>query len=271
MGKFMSEITTISNSSFAIDARQLSKEYKSKGVKILALDNLNLSIRQGEIYGLLGENGAGKTTFVRAATTMIRPTGGSISILGHDSLSNPEDIRRLVGVLPQDAGLYEEFTVRENLLYFTKLHNIENPEQHVQELINLIEMNDRVNQRADSLSGGLRRRVCLARTLIGFPKVIFLDEPTTGLDVLVSRKVRTLIKKLVSASQATVILSTHNMFEAEKICSRVGVLHKGRLIAEDTPAGLVERYRINQNDNLEDVVAHMIGYDQEGDVEGDVK
>lgn len=253
-------------SGIAVEAIQLTKEYKTKGKKIFALDNLNLSIKQGEIYGLLGENGAGKTTFVRAATTMIRPTSGSVSVLGMNTTDNPEEIRSLVGVLPQDAGLYEEFTVWENLLYFTRLHHIPNPETHVHELIDLVEMKDRINQRADSLSGGLRRRVCLARTLIGNPKLIFLDEPTTGLDVLVSRKVRVLIQKLVSQSHATVVLSTHNMFEAEKICTRVGILHKGRLMAEDTPQGLIERYRTSPNDNLEDTVAHMIGYDT-GEVE----
>ena len=250
-------------SDFAIETIQLTKEYTSKGVKILALDNLNLKIKQGEIYGLLGENGAGKTTFVRAATTMIRPTFGSVSILGLNSLEHSEEIRRLVGVLPQDAGLYEEFTVWENLSYFAKLHNIENSNQHIQELIDLVGMNDRVHQRADSLSGGLKRRVCLARTLIGNPKVIFLDEPTTGLDVLVSRKVRSLIQKLANVSHATVVLSTHNMFEAEKICTRVGILNKGRLIAEDTPEGIINNHRTSSTDNLEDVVAHMIGYDQD--------
>ncbi len=254
----------MSSSEYAIETHLLTKEYNSKGVKILALDNLNLRIKQGEIYGLLGENGAGKTTFVRAVTTMIRPSSGSVSILGLDSIANSEEVRSLVGVLPQDAGLYEEFSVWENLLYFTKLHHIEHPEAHVQELIDLVEMNDRTQQRADSLSGGLKRRVCLARTLIGHPKVIFLDEPTTGLDVLVSRKVRSLIQKLATVSHATVVLSTHNMFEAEKICTRVGILHKGHLIAEDTPARIVEQYRTGPNDNLEDVVAHMIGYDQDG-------
>lgn len=252
------------DSEIAIETRQLTKEYRSKGLKILALDNLNLRIKRGEIYGLLGENGAGKTTFVRAVTTMIRPTSGTVNILGLDSIKDSELVRSLVGVLPQDAGLYEEFSVRENLKYFTKLHNIENPDQHVQELIELVEMTDRANQRADSLSGGLKRRVCLARTLIGNPKVIFLDEPTTGLDVLVSRKVRSLIQKLATKSNATVILSTHNMYEAEKICTRVGILHKGKLIAEDTPTGIIERYRTCPSDNLEDVVAHMIGYDQDG-------
>ena len=252
------------SSEFAIETIQLTKEYKSKGVNILALDNLNLRIKQGEIYGLLGENGAGKTTFVRAVTTMIRPTSGTVRILGLDSINDSEKVRSIVGVLPQDAGLYEEFSVRENLQYFTKLHNIENPDQHVQELIDLVEMTDRANQRADSLSGGLKRRVCLARTLIGNPKVIFLDEPTTGLDVLVSRKVRSLIQKLASKSNATIVLSTHNMFEAEKICTRVGILHKGHLIAEDTPKNIVQQYRTNTTDNLEDVVAHMIGYDQDG-------
>ena len=254
----------LSSSSSAIETRQLTKEYSTKGTKILALNNLNLSIKQGEIYGLLGENGAGKTTFVRAATTMIRPTSGSVSILGMDTSKNPEEIRRMVGVLPQDAGLYEEFSVWENLLYFTRLHDIPNPEEHVKELIHFVEMEDRVTQRAEALSGGLRRRVCLARTLIGNPKVIFLDEPTTGLDVLVSRKVRALIQRLVSVSHATVVLSTHNMFEAEKICTRVGILHKGRLIAEDTPIDLVDRYRTSPTDNLEDVVANMIGFDTGG-------
>lgn len=254
----------MSSSEYAIETHQLTKKYKSKGITILALDNLNLQIKQGEIYGLLGENGAGKTTFVRAATTMIRPTFGTVSVLGLDSITNSERVRNLVGVLPQDAGLYEEFSVWENLFYFTKLHNIENPEQHVRELIDLVEMSDRVHQRADSLSGGLKRRVCLARTLIGHPKVIFLDEPTTGLDVLVSRKVRSLIQKLASSSHATVVLSTHNMFEAEKICTKVGILHKGHLIAEGTPTNIVERYRTNPTENLEDVVAHMIGYDQNG-------
>lgn len=250
-------------SELAIETNQLTKEYTSKGVKILALDNLNLKIKQGEIYGLLGENGAGKTTFVRAATTMIRPTFGSVSILGLNSLEHSEEVRRIVGVLPQDAGLYEEFSVWENLNYFAKLHNIKNPDKHIQELIDLVGMNDRVRQRADSLSGGLKRRVCLARTLIGNPKVIFLDEPTTGLDVLVSRKVRSLIQKLAQVSHATVILSTHNMFEAEKICTRVGILNKGRLIAEDTPEGLISNYRRTPTDNLEDVVANMIGYDED--------
>ena len=257
----------MSSAEFAIETNQLTKEYNTKGVKILALDNLNLRINQGEIYGLLGENGAGKTTFVRAVTTMIRPTSGTVTILGYDSIANSELVRSIVGVLPQDAGLYEEFSVKENLLYFTKLHNIPNPSEHVQELIDLVEMNDRANQRADSLSGGLKRRVCLARTLIGNPKVIFLDEPTTGLDVLVSRKVRSLIQKLATASHATVILSTHNMFEAEKICTRVGILHKGKLIAEDTPSNIIERFRTSPSDNLEDVVAHLIGYDQSGNGE----
>lgn len=246
----------------AIEAIQLCKEYNTKNVKILALDNVNLKIKQGEIYGLLGENGAGKTTFVRTATTMLRQSAGSIKIMGLDTLKEPEAVRRIIGVLPQDAGLYEEFTVWENLIYFAHLNDIEDPENHIDELIKLIGMEDRKNQRADSLSGGLRRRVALARTLIGYPKVLFLDEPTTGLDVLVARKVRNIIKKLVEHSGSTVILSTHNMWLAEMLCTRIGILNKGKLVAEDSPQGIVENYRTDPNDNLEDVVAQMIGFDK---------
>ncbi|MHA2363810.1 MAG: ABC transporter ATP-binding protein [Candidatus Hodarchaeales archaeon] len=247
----------------AIETFHLTKIYHSKGERILALDNVNINIKQGEIYGLVGENGAGKTTFVRCVTSMIRPTAGQAKIMGIDVLTNPQEIRRHLGVLPQEAGLYPEFSVHENLLFFAKLQQISEPEQHVYDLINLIGMIERGHQRAESLSGGLKRRVALARALIGYPKVIFLDEPTTGLDVLVARKVRHIISRMANISKSTVILSTHNMFEAEKLCNRVGVLHKGRLIAEDTPHGLIERYRRSSEDNLEDIVASLIGYDSE--------
>lgn len=246
---------------FAIEGFHLHKEYNSKGVRITALDNVSIKIRTGEIYGLLGENGAGKTTFVRVCTTMIKPSSGTIKILGMDVQENPEEVRRVVGVLPQDAGLYEEFSVKENLIYFAKLNKIKNYKEHVDNLINLIGMEDRVDQRADSLSGGLRRRVALARTLIGDPKVLFLDEPTTGLDVLVARKVRAIIKRLAEHSHATVVLSTHNMWLAEKLCTKIGILSKGSLIAEGTPQEIIEQYKTQPTDNLEDVVAHMIGFD----------
>jgi ABC-type multidrug transport system ATPase subunit len=249
------------SSQFAIECFNLSKEYTKKGVKILALDDVNIKIKRGEIYGLLGENGAGKTTFVRAATTMIKPTSGSVKILGLDTQEQPEAVRRMVGVLPQEAGLYEEFTVWENLIYFARLNGIKDYEDHVTKLIELIGMQNRIKQRADSLSGGLRRRVALARTLIGNPKVLFLDEPTTGLDVLVARKVRAIIKRLAEHSHATVVLSTHNMWLAEKLCTRIGILNKGRMVAEGTPQEIIEKYRKYPNDNLEDVVAQMIGFD----------
>lgn len=251
----------------AIATDRLSKIYNmNKKNEVRALQNLNLRIKQGEIYGLLGENGAGKTTTVRILTTMIKATSGKATIFDNDVIAKSNAVRKLLGCLPQDAGLYEEFSALENLNFIAQLRGLNKEERKSQitNLIKTINLEDRKNDRVETYSGGMKRRLMIARAMIGKPQVLFLDEPTAGIDVLVSRRVREIIKKLAKRNNITVLLSTHDMISAERICDRVGVLHKGVLIAEDTPPNIIQKYAREQND-LEDAVVNLIGWTGESD------
>lgn len=232
------------------------------------MKNLSLEIKKGEIYGLLGENGAGKTTTVRVLTTMIKATSGSAYILGKDVVSESSTVREMVGCLPQDAGLYEEFNAVENLEFIVKLRGLDEITQRnqIEELLSLIRLTDRKNDRVETYSGGMKRRLMIARAILGNPKVLFLDEPTAGIDVLVARRVRELIRSFAKEKNMTVMISTHDMISAERLCDRVGVLHRGELVAEDTPAGIVDEFAKESGD-LEDAVVKLIGWkaDEEDD------
>ncbi|MFX0113614.1 MAG: ABC transporter ATP-binding protein [Candidatus Hodarchaeota archaeon] len=244
-----------------IETKDLTKVYRQGNV--LAVDSLTTQVFKGEIFGLLGENGAGKTTTVRLLTTMIKPTRGTARIADFDILEAPNRVRELVGVLPQDSGLYLELTVRENLAFFARLQGLQRDaaDERVGNLLELIEMEDRSEDRAETLSGGLQRRVQLARTLVASPQVIFLDEPTAGLDVLVARKVRNLIRRLARKENVTVVLCTHNMFDAQRLCDRVLVMSEGREIELGTPKELLTKYKgiDDKITDLEDLVIHLIG------------
>ena len=250
-------------SNTTIETRELTKVYRQGHV--LAVDSLNTRIHKGEIFGLLGENGAGKTTTVRMLTTMIKPTHGTAEVLGFDILDDPNEVREIVGVLPQDSGLYLELTVRENLEFFAKLQGIgdrETVDDRVGHLLELIEMEDRSEVQAETLSGGLQRRVQLARALIASPKVVFFDEPTSGLDVLVARKVRNLIRHLAREENVTVVLCTHNMYDASRLCDRVLIMNRGQEVEKGTPREIVAKYKdIDGIEDFEDVVIHLIGGD----------
>jgi ABC-type multidrug transport system ATPase subunit len=251
----------------AIMADRLSKIYNlNRKNEVQALKDLNLHIKKGEIYGLLGENGAGKTTTVRILTTMIKATSGTASIFNYDIVTDSNAVRKLVGCLPQDAGLYEEFSALENLNFIAELRGLsgEERESQVTTLIELVGLEDRKNDRIETYSSGMKRRLMIARAMIGEPQVLFLDEPTAGIDVLVSRRVREIIKILAKQKNITVLLSTHDMISAERIADRVGVLHKGILIAEDTPSKIIQKYAREQND-LEDAVVNLIGWTGETD------
>ena len=251
----------------AISTSDLSKIYNlGKKSEVQALNNLSLSIKQGEIYGLLGENGAGKTTTVRILTTMIKATSGTASILGHDVVTNSSKVRSLIGCLPQESGLYQEFNAVENLNFIAELRGLKNEEKksQVANLLKLVDLEDRKDSRVETYSGGMKRRLMIARAMIGEPRILFLDEPTAGIDVLVSRRVRQVIKRLVKQLNTTVLLSTHDMISAERLCDRVGVLHKGVLIAEDTPTNIIQEHAKKRND-LEDAVVNLIGWTGEFD------
>ena len=248
--------------STVISTNQITKIYnEGKKSELYAVKDLTVNIKKGEIYGLLGENGAGKTTTVRILTTMIKATSGTATVFGNDVVSQSSDVRKHIGSLPQDSGLYEEFSAIENMNFIAQLRGLDSEEKKVQieKLIQLVGLEERQNDRVETYSGGMKRRLMIARAMIGDPEILFLDEPTAGIDVLVSRRIRNIIKKLSREQNITVVLSTHDMLSAERLCDRVGVLHKGVLVAEDSPANIVSQHAGDGGD-LEDAVVNLIGW-----------
>lgn len=204
-----------------------------------AVNHLNLSIEDGELFGLLGPNGAGKTTTVAMLSTILPPTDGKATIDGYDIKHQPKKVRQIIGVVTQEFGLYEDLTAVENLFYFGKLYGAESKklQQQINKLLRLVQLKDRANDRVKTFSGGMKRRLNLAVALVHKPKVLFLDEPTTGFDPQARLAVWKLIKKL-QAEGITILLTTHYMDEADYLCDRVAIMDNGKIIAMDSPAKL---------------------------------
>lgn len=207
-----------------------------------AVDNLNLTIEKGETFGLLGPNGAGKTTTIRVLTMLTRPTAGEITINGHRLPQDELAVKSVIGVVPQHFNLDADLTARENLDLHGRLHHMPQAErrQQIEELLEYVELADRGNDMVNTFSGGMKRRLMIARALLHKPTVLFLDEPTVGLDPQVRRRLWDLIRRL-NADGLTVLLTTHYIEEAESLCRRVAIMEKGRLIALNTPTALCER------------------------------
>ena len=230
-----------------IEIKQLTKKFphrtKSGGTgEKVAVDNLSFSIPEGEIFGLLGPNGAGKTTTIRMLTMQLAPTTGRIFYGGTDVLAAPQDIKKLIGVVPQHVNFDQDLTVGENMELHARLHHLGKAERQkrIAELLAYVDLEDVVNDGVRRLSGGMKRRLLLARALIHKPRILFMDEPTVALDPQVRRKIWDLIRQL-SREQVTVFLTTHYIEEAEALCQRVAILDKGKLTALDTPDNLKER------------------------------
>ncbi len=210
--------------------------------EIKAVDNLTLTIRAGEIFGLLGPNGAGKTTTVRVLTTLARPTAGEVFINGWEVTRNASQVKREIGVVPQHINLDAELSARENLELHGRLYRMPAKERRarIEELLAFVDLADRADTPVEHFSGGMKRRLMIARALLHNPRVLFLDEPTVGLDPQVRRRLWDLIRSL-NAQGITILLTTHYIEEAELLCHRVGILNKGRLIALGTPEELKAR------------------------------
>ncbi|WP_425059226.1 Linearmycin resistance ATP-binding protein LnrL [Sporomusa carbonis] len=208
----------------------------------VAVENLNLTIEQGETFGLLGPNGAGKTTTIRILTMLTRPTAGNIVINGWRLPQDELAVKSVIGVVPQHFNLDIDLTARENLDLHGRLHHIPRRErtERIEELLEYVELKDRGNDMVNTFSGGMKRRLMIARALLHRPQVLFLDEPTVGLDPQVRRRLWDLIRKL-NAAGLTVLLTTHYIEEAQSLCKRVAIMEKGRLIALNSPAALCER------------------------------
>ncbi|HXZ90181.1 MAG TPA: ATP-binding cassette domain-containing protein, partial [Candidatus Dormibacteraeota bacterium] len=208
--------------------------------KLKAVDNVTFEVKKGEIFGFLGPNGAGKSTTINMLTTLLRPSSGSAQVCGYDVYKNANEVRRNVGVVPQEYTADEDMTGRENIILCADLYglprNISLP--HAEELFELVELTDAANRKVSTYSGGMRRRLELASGLINYPKLLFLDEPTLGLDVQTRTAVWDYIRMLKQEYHMTLFLTTHYLEEADALCGRIAIIDHGHIVRIGTPAEL---------------------------------
>ncbi len=218
-----------------VEIKGLSKKFDGRK----AVDNVSLAIEEGELFGLLGPNGAAKSTTVAMLSTILQPTKGTATIGGHDIIKQSKEVRSIIGVVPQEGSIYDDLTALENLTYFGKLHGVEGERlrKRAIKLLELMQLKDRANDRVKTFSGGMKHRLNLAVGLVHEPRLLFLDEPTTGLDPAARLAVWELVKRL-QAEGATILLTTHYMEEADYLCDRVAIMNRGKVIALDTPVAL---------------------------------
>jgi sodium transport system ATP-binding protein len=218
------------------------------------LRGISLEANAGEIFGLLGPNGAGKTTTLRVICTLLAPESGSVRVLGFDTLSAPEEVRRRVGVVTADIGVYPRLSARENITYFAQLSGVPDAEvkQRVGAVIDRLGMESFANQRADSLSSGQKQKVAIGRAIVHDPEVLMFDEPTSNLDVLASREIREFMVESRGRGRC-VIFSTHVLHDAERLCDRVTILHEGSVVATGSTAEVRGTHR-----DLEDAFLELV-------------
>ena len=222
---------TLADAPLALKIRQLRKTYG----QLVAVDSIDLDVHRGECFGLLGPNGAGKTTTIEICEGLLEPDGGSVELLGRDWRSQAAELRQLLGIQLQETSFSEKLTVAETLALFRSFYarSLEVPE-----LLRMVQLDEKRDARVGKLSGGQKQRLALACALIGDPQFLFLDEPTTGLDPQARRQMWDLINELKTSGR-TILLTTHYMDEAEKLCDRVAIMDRGRVIALDTPRQLI--------------------------------
>jgi len=224
---------------WAIETEGISKRYGAA----MAVDSVSLCIRQGEIFGLLGPNGAGKTTLIKMLCTMTEPSAGRARVWGYDVVKEASSVRMNIGVVFQDITLDDRLSGRENLDLHGRLYGLDRRErgERIEEVLSLVEMADRADGVVRTYSGGMMRRLEIARGLMHQPNVLFLDEPTLGLDPQTRVRIWEYIKKLSGEEGVTVVLTTHYMEEADHLCGRIGIIDRGRIVALDPPQSLKDR------------------------------
>jgi len=240
----------------AIQAVDLGKNFGSTQ----ALRGAGFTVNENEIYGLIGPNGAGKTTALRILSTLISASSGRAEVFGFDVARHPEKVREIISYLPEEAGLYQHLTGLEFLEFMAGFYadDKEERDSFVEEGRLISGLGERLRDRSDSYSKGMKRRLLIARALMMKPRLAILDEPTSGLDVIQSVHVRNMIKDYANKQGVTVLLSSHNMLEVEYLCDRVALMDLGRIVAEGTPDELRERYGAK---NLEDVFMEVTNHE----------
>ncbi|MEU9135264.1 ABC transporter ATP-binding protein [Streptomyces sp. NPDC048404] len=252
----------------AVETSGLRREYRTRrGPAVVALDDVSVSVEQGEVHGLLGPNGAGKSTLMKILSTVLLPTSGTGRVLGHDLATEHRRIRPLLGIVfGGERGLYPRLTARQNLRYWAALYGLTSRDgvARTDALLDELGLADRADDRVETFSVGMRQRLHLARGIVGDPRVLLLDEPTNGLDPLAARQLRELIRRLAGEGR-TVLLATHDLAEAEALCDRVTMINHGRVVAAEAPRTLArlvshrERVRVRAGEPLLDLVRALPG------------
>lgn len=235
-----------------IKINNLSKKYQDKYV----VKDLNLEIKEGEVFSLLGPNGAGKTTTIKILTTLIPFDKGTITINGLDIIKDKNKIREIINVSPQETSVSGNLTVLENLEFFMGIYGVINKKEKIKELVELFKLNEVLKQKTKILSGGYQRRLSIAISLINSPKILFLDEPTLGLDVIARRELWKIIQNL--KGKTTIILTTHYMEEASYLSDRIGIINKGKLISLGTSKEIIKK---TKSKSFEDAFIKVIEED----------
>jgi ABC-2 type transport system ATP-binding protein len=248
----------------AIQVKGLQKSYKQLHV----LKGVNFEVEQGSIFALLGSNGAGKTTMVKILATLLKPDGGTAAVNGFDVTAEPDKVRQSISLTGQFAAVDEILTGRENLIMIAKLRHLKNPRQVADDLLKRFGLTDAADRRVSTYSGGMRRRLDIAMSLVGKPQLIFLDEPTTGLDPEARIEVWKTVKELV-ANGTTVFLTTQYLEEAEQLADQIAILHEGRIIAGGTLAELKKLFPpakveyVEKQPTLEEIFLAIVGKKEE--------
>jgi len=220
----------------AITVEGLVREFDG----LRAVDSIDFTVSRGEVFGFLGPNGAGKTTTISMMCTLLHPTAGRVTVWGHDARREPDHVRSSIGIVFQDPSVDEELTGYENMWFHARLYKVPGSviDQRITELLDMVELLDRKDDQVKTYSGGMKRRLEIARGLLHHPKVLFLDEPTLGLDPQTRRHIWEYIRKLNQREGVTIFLTTHYMDEADELCDRIAIIDRGRIVAMDTPASL---------------------------------
>lgn len=234
----------------AIEAVNLTRSFNG----LCAVDHINFTVEPGEVFGFLGPNGAGKTTTIRMLTGQLRPTDGRASVMGYDVVEQRQQLKPLVGVVWEYQNLYERLSALDNLLFSARLYGVDR--RNVAEVLSLVGLADRSRDRLKAYSNGMKQRLLIARALLHRPAVLFLDEPTRGLDAGVARDIRNLVEQL-SQTGTTIFLTTHYLEEADRLSDYVAILDRGQIVALDTPAHLKSRF--GPQASLEDVYLELAG------------
>jgi ABC-2 type transport system ATP-binding protein len=236
----------------AIEVLDLTRDYNGER----AVDGISFQVDKGEIFGYLGPNGAGKTTTIRMLTGQLRPTSGSAQVMGCDVVAERGDLKPQIGVVFESQNLYERLSARDNLNFYARLYRVD--KSRVEQVLEQIGLSRRAKDKVSTYSNGMKQRLLIGRALLHEPQVLFLDEPTRGLDPNIARELRQIVTDLAQAGM-TIFLTTHYMEEADQLSDRVAIIDQGRIVALDQPEVLKAEYSGNDGTTLEDVFVHLTG------------